>query len=290
MPAGPLPGAAAGHHPGGRGRAGPPAGPRRSRGCHRAAGGAGGQLAAARERLVLAEHGLRTTTGQADQAAERLGVLRRAHQQHLGWMEANNADLRLQERAVAREDAWRRRVDQHAVALDPPGWLVAELGPIPTDPKEHQTWRMAAAELDGYRRAYGLDHPGPAKHVGGRLARDRRSAVATTPLAAERADAAGQQPQRGGRGERAPRRGDLGRRPAVAADRRLPVGPERLLGAEPRRQAPGRRRDWQTARAALERLAGWDRYRQDRDQRHPDRDLPGRYLDRTVGRQERGGR
>jgi hypothetical protein len=31
------------------------------------------ELAAARERLVLAEHALKTTTGQADQAAERLG-------------------------------------------------------------------------------------------------------------------------------------------------------------------------------------------------------------------------
>jgi conjugative relaxase-like TrwC/TraI family protein len=247
------------------------------------------ELAAARERLVLAEHGLRTTTGQADQAAERLGVLRRAQQQHLGWMEANDADLRLQQWAVAREDAWRRRVDQQAVALDPPGWLLAELGPIPTDPKEHQTWRVAAAELDGYRRAYGLDDPGPAKHVGGRLARDRRAGVAATPLTGERAYGTGRQPQRGGRGERAPRRRDLGRRPAVAADRRHPVGPERLLGAEPRRQAPGRRRDWQTARAALERLAGWDRHRDHRDQRHPDRGRPGR-LGRQLAGPERGGR
>jgi conjugative relaxase-like TrwC/TraI family protein len=79
------------------------------------------ELAAARERLVLAEHGLRTTIGQADQAAERLGLLRRAQQRHLGWMEAHDADLRVRERAVAREDAWRRRVDQHALALDPPG-------------------------------------------------------------------------------------------------------------------------------------------------------------------------
>jgi hypothetical protein len=30
-----------------------------------------------------------------------------------------------------------------------------------------------------------------------------------------------------------------------------------LLGAEPRRDNPGRRRDWQSARAALEQLAGW---------------------------------
>ena len=92
-------------------------------------------LQAARDRLTLAEHAARTTTGQADQAAERLGMLRRAQQRHLGWMEAHDADLRAQERAVAREDAWRRRVDQRALALDPPGWLVTELGPVPTDPQ-----------------------------------------------------------------------------------------------------------------------------------------------------------
>jgi hypothetical protein len=78
-------------------------------------------LQAARERLVLAEHGLRTTTGQADQAAERLGVLRRAQRRHLGWLEAHHEKLRLQERAVAREAAWRR-VDQRALSLDPPAW------------------------------------------------------------------------------------------------------------------------------------------------------------------------
>jgi ATP-dependent exoDNAse (exonuclease V) alpha subunit len=35
------------------------------------------ELAAARERLVVAEHALKTTSRQADQAAERLGILRR---------------------------------------------------------------------------------------------------------------------------------------------------------------------------------------------------------------------
>ena len=128
-------------------------------------------LQAARDRLTLAEHATRTTTGQADQAAERLGMLRRAQQRHLGWMEAHDADLRAQERAVAREDAWRRRVDQRALALDPPGWLVTELGPVPTDPQERSVWRVAAAELDAYRRAYGLDHPPPAERSGGRVAR-----------------------------------------------------------------------------------------------------------------------
>jgi hypothetical protein len=251
------------------------------------------ELASARERLLLTEHALRTTTSQADQAAERLGILRRAQQRHLGWMEAHDPQLRLQERAVAREDAWRRRVDQRALALDPPGWLLAELGPIPTDPGERVVWRVAAAELDGYRRAYGLDHPPPAKHRWGRMARDRRPTVAATRLAAGAADATRRQPGQQGRGERAHHRGDLGPTPTVVAGQRHPVDPERLLGKEPRRQAPGRRRDWQAARAALERLAGWSRHRDQRDQPHPDRadcGRPGRRLDRTVGGQERDGR
>jgi AAA domain len=244
------------------------------------------EVAVARERLVLASHALGTTTGQADQAAERLGLLRRAQQRHQGWMEAHDEALRGRERAVAREDAWRRRVDQHALALDPPGWLVAELGPVPTDPQKRQTWRVAAAELDGYRRAYGLDHSGPAKHVGGRLAREGRATVPATGLAGERADGIGQQPQRGGRGERTHRRRDLGRRPAVAASQQHQVDPGRLLDGQPRRDPPGRRRDWQVARAALEQLAGWDRHREDRDRRQPDPDRPGR----DLGRQERDGR
>jgi conjugative relaxase-like TrwC/TraI family protein len=250
------------------------------------------ELATARERLVLAEHALRTITGQADQAAERLGLLRRDQQRHLGWLEAQDRELRVQERAVAREDAWRRRVDQQALALDPPGWLVAELGPIPTDPHERTVWRLAAAELDGYRRAYGLDHPGPAKHRGARMARDGRPAAAATRLAAEAADKTRRQPGHHGLGERPHRGGDRREPPMMVAGQRHQVDPERLLGAEPRRQTPGRRRDWQAAQAALERLVGWSRHRHGhyRDQPHPDRDRPGRRFDRAVGRQERDGR
>jgi conjugative relaxase-like TrwC/TraI family protein len=244
-------------------------------------------LAAARERLVLADHALGTTAGQADQAAERLGILRRAQQRHLGWMEAHDEDLRARERAVAREDAWRRRVDQRALALDPPGWLLAELGPIPTDPSERTAWRAAAAELDGYRRAYGLDDPGPAKHRWGRASRDRRAAAPTTPATVQRAGGSRGQPGRRGRGEGADRRGGLDQRQSVAGGRR------HLLGAELRRHAPGRRRDWQAAQAALERLAGYSRHRHHREQPHldrADRDRPGRRLDRTAGPQERDGR
>jgi conjugative relaxase-like TrwC/TraI family protein len=248
------------------------------------------ELPAAKDRLVLAEHALQTTTGQADQAAERLGVLRRAQQRHQGWMEAHDADLRVQERAVVREDAWRRRVDQRALVLDPPGWLVADLGPVPSDPQERGVWRVAAAELDGYRRAYGLDHPGPAKHGGGRTVRDRRVAVPAMAPTAERTGGTGERRERRGRGERTHDRGGRPRRATVAADQRQRADRGWLLGAEPRRDSSGRRRDWQTARDALEQLAGWGRHREDRDCRHPDRDRPGRTVGRDLGHQERDGR
>jgi conjugative relaxase-like TrwC/TraI family protein len=246
------------------------------------------ELAAARERLVLAEHGLRTATGRADQAAQRLGLLRREQQRHRAWLEAHDEELRVWERAVAREDAWRRRVDQHALALDPPGWLLADLGPVPADPGERAVWRLAAAELDGYRRAYGLDHPGRAKHRWGRVTRDGQAPAPATPLAGEAADRSGQQRERHSRGERIHHQGDRGL-VVVAGDRRHQVNSERLLGAEPRRQTPGRRRDWQAAQAVLERLAGWGRYRDHRG-RHADRVRPGRSLGRDQGRQERDGR
>jgi conjugative relaxase-like TrwC/TraI family protein len=244
------------------------------------------KLTVAKERMVLAEHALGTTTGQADQAAERLGVLRRAQQRHLGWIEAHDKELRIQERAVAREDAWRRRVDQRALLLDPPGWLVAELGPVPSDPQERGVWRVAAAELDGYRRAYGLDHPPPAKHGWGRVARDGQVAAPARTPNAERAGGTGEQPGRHGRGQRS-HRGDLGRRPTVTADQPHRADRGWLLGAEPRRDTPGRRRDWQVARVALEHLAGWGRHRDHRDHRSPDRERPGRTVGRVLGHQER---
>jgi hypothetical protein len=245
------------------------------------------ELPAARDRLVLAEHALRTTTGQGDQAAERLGLLRRAQQRHLGWMEAHHADLRVQERALTRELGWRGRVDQRALVLDPPGWLLAELGPIPTDLQERAVWRVAAAELDAYRRAYGLDHPGPAEHVGGRVARDGRAAAPATPLA-DRADGTREQRERRSRSERAHQPFRARRESAAAAEDRHWVDAGRLLGAEPRRDTPGRRRDWQQVRAALERLA--DHHRRGRDDRHRPHERADRLHGRDLGRQERDGR
>jgi hypothetical protein len=244
-------------------------------------------LQAAGDRLALAEHALRTTTGQADQAAERLGVLRRAQQRHLGWREAHDTELRVQERALARELGWRGRVDQRALALDPPAWLVAELGPAPSDPQERKVWRVAAAELDGYRRAYGLDHPGPAEHLGGRVARDGRAVAPATTPTAERDGRPHRSAERRGRGERA-RQPLRTRRAPAAAEERHRIDAGRLLGAEPRGDHPGRRRDWQAAWAALERLA--DHHRRSRDDRHRPRERAGRLQTRDLGRRERDGR
>jgi hypothetical protein len=245
-----------------------------------------GERAAAGGRLVLAEHALQTTTGQADQAAERLGLLRRGQQRHLGWMEAHDEELRVQEHALTRELGWRGRVDQRALVLDPPGWLLAELGPVPTDPQERAVWRVAAAELDGYRRAYGLDHERPAEHVGRRVARDGRAAApATAPTG--RGDETRELRERRSRGERA-RQPLRARRDPTAAEDRHRVDPGRLLGAEPRRDTPGRRRDWQQVRAALERLA--DHHRRGRDDRHRPLERAGRLRGRDLGRQERDGR
>jgi conjugative relaxase-like TrwC/TraI family protein len=245
------------------------------------------ELPAAKDRLVLAEHAVRTTTGQADQAAERLGVLRRAQQRHQGWMEAHDAELRVQERALARELGWRGRVDQRALVLDPPGWLLAELGPLPSDPQERAVWRVAAAELDAYRRAYGLDHDRPAEHLGGRMARAGPAAAPATAPTAARDGGEREQRERRGRGDRA-RQPLRARRDPTAAEERHRVDPGRLLGAEPRRDSPGRRRDWQQVRAALERLA--DHHRRGRDDRHRPQERVGRLRGRDLGRQERDGR
>jgi ATP-dependent exoDNAse (exonuclease V) alpha subunit len=262
------------------------------------------EAAAARERLALAEHGVRTVTRQAGQAVERAGVLRRAEQARAGWLE-QHADLPQREHLVTRELAWRGRVDARAVALDPPGWLLAELGPVP--PAEQAggraAWIQAAVELDGWRRAHGLDDPGPAKHGARQRARPERAAAPATPPRTGRPTpqrpAAGEGPAQGQpRVPSAPRR-ERPRWRHAAQDRtglaEPPTGQARdatvteLLGAEPGRDQPGRRRDWQQVRAALERLAAHRDRTRDPDQRsHRHRDH--RHPERTPAPHERAER
>jgi hypothetical protein len=254
------------------------------------------EAAAARERLTLAEHGVRATTRQAEQAGERSGRLRRAEQARAGWLE-QHADLPTRERAVARELAWRGRVDTRAVALDPPGWLLAELGPLPPAEQagERDAWLAAAVELDTWRRTNGLDER-PAPQERGQRDRPARAGrpvdrLRSTP--ATRRAAAGQEPahdrpctpeepRRDRPRWRHPTRDRAGRTEPPAAQAHDTTAVE-LLGAEPDRQQPCRRRDWQQARAALERLAAHrDRTRDPdhhrRDGRHPGHRHPERAL------------
>jgi hypothetical protein len=148
-------------------------------------------------------------------------------------------------------------------------------------------WRAAAAELDGYRRAYGLDHPGPAKHGGARVAWDGRGAAPATPSTDQAADGTRERPRQRSDGERRRHRSDWPRRATVAVDQHHRAGQGRLLGAEPRRDAPGRRSDWHRAWTALERLTDHHRHRGDR---HRLSERPGRLGDRDSGRAERDGR
>jgi conjugative relaxase-like TrwC/TraI family protein len=250
--------------------------------------------AAARDRVTLAEHAVTTVTGQAEQAAERVGVLRRAGQERAGWLEQHQ-DLPALERANARELAWRQRVDERAVALQQPGWLVEALGPMPPAerPAEQRVWLATAVALDGYRRAYGLDDPPPAKHRGDertRVGRDGSAATAgragrptTQRAAAGEQPQDGQQAQRGRPGWRHPGRERPGRRPersTVEQEHAARVG--ELLGAEPGRREAGRRRDWQQVKTALDRL---DRERTRDPDRHHDRAGDRHH---RAGREQRG--
>jgi conjugative relaxase-like TrwC/TraI family protein len=256
--------------------------------------------ASARDRVTLAEHALKTLTGQAEQAAERVGKLRRAGQARAGWLE-QHADLLALERANARELAWRQRVDERAVALTQPGWLVEALGPMPGAERaaEQREWLATAVALHGYRRAYGLDDPPPAKHGWGERTRAGPDGLAATAGRAGRATAeraatgerprAGQDAGRGRPGWRHPARERPGRRPerpTVDQDRAARVA--ELLGAEPGRRQAGRRRDWQQVKTALVRLERVRERTRDPDRHHDraDRHRPGREQ-RGHGREQR---
>jgi hypothetical protein len=173
------------------------------------------RLAGTRRELTAAERELVQATRTAAGSAGRADRLRRSEQERRGWLEAKDAPLQHQQRAVARELAWRSRADAAALAVARPGWLEAVLGPLPEHAAGRDAWQQAAVALDSYRRLWGLANPGPAQHPAPR---------------AERATA----------GRAADRCGRVG-------------GAAALLGQEPRRDL-GQRRDWRAAHAALQRL------------------------------------
>jgi conjugative relaxase-like TrwC/TraI family protein len=92
---------------------------------------------------------------QADRAHDRELTLRQQQQRRAGWLEAN-AHLGPAYRQVVRELAWQRRATAVAAEHDPPGYLRAELGPVPHSTRGGRAWREAAAAIQDYRRAYGI--------------------------------------------------------------------------------------------------------------------------------------
>jgi conjugative relaxase-like TrwC/TraI family protein len=186
------------------------------------------RLAGARRELTATERELAQAARVAAVSAGRADRLRRCEQERQAWLEAKGAPLRLQERAVARELAWRGRADAAALAAARPGWLEAALGPLPEHPAGRVAWQQAALALDAYRRLWGLADPGPAQHPAPRAER------ATADRAADRRGRAG---------------------PAAA-----------LLGREPRGDL-GQRRDWRAAHAALQRLDRAREQRPEREDR-----------------------
>ena len=257
----------------------------------RAAGGAAASVPAARERLVLAEHALQTTTGQADQAAERLGVLRRAQQRHLGWMEAHDADLRVQERAVAAGGCLAAAGRPARAGPGPAGLAGGRTRPGPERPpgaRRCGAWPLRSWTAIGAPTAWttrrrrsmlGAGWPG----TGGRLQRPRppppsgpagpasggsAAAVASTPIA--EATSAGRRRWRPTSGTRSTRTGCWTANPAATPP---------AAGATGRSPGP----PWSSwpAGAATATTATTSL---------PTRDRPGRTVGRDLGRQERDSR
>jgi hypothetical protein len=187
------------------------------------------------------------------------------------------------------------------MALDPPTWFLAELGPVPEQPAERDAWITAAVELDTWRRTHGLDDERPAQQGRGQRTRperpgrpvDRlRSKPATRPdRAAASEQPAEAQPRTSIESRRhGPRwHHPTGDRAEQARD--APVA--ELLGAEPGRREPGRRRDWQQVRAALDRLAAHREHTRDPDHHRAsrdERDRDPRRPERTPAPHERAER
>jgi hypothetical protein len=102
--------------------------------------------------------GLAVATQQADRANDRERELRQHQQRRHGWLEAN-AHLGPQYRQVVRALAWQRRATGLAVEQDRPGYVLEMLGPVPGSTRGRRAWRLAAAEIEQYRRSYHITDP-----------------------------------------------------------------------------------------------------------------------------------
>jgi hypothetical protein len=180
---------------------------------------------------------LATAIKLADQAGEQARQLRQHQQQRAAWLETH-ADLVAEQRAVVRELGWRRRADARAIELDPPADFVAAFGPMPTERKAQAAWRAAVGQVDGYRRAWGIDRPGMAKHEG----RSEREEVPKEPagmLAEDR--------------EAKPTKEQAKQERRSARHERRAGRAEELLGPQPTEDLR-QRRAWQAVRTTIERF------------------------------------
>jgi hypothetical protein len=60
---------------------------------------------------------------------------------------------------VVRELAWQRRAHGLALEQEQPGYLRAELGPVPESTRGRRAWRQAAAAIEDYRQSYDVREP-----------------------------------------------------------------------------------------------------------------------------------
>ncbi len=195
------------------------------------------ELAEARDHLTLAHTARTLARQQADRAADRERVARRAQQAYQAWRE-RHADLLAGDRARAREQAWRGRVEVRAVELERPGWL-RELGELPATVKAQRAWRQTVARIEQYRERYGITDPdralGPEPR-GGDLEQRRHHRATRQAVERFQASQRAHREQRLGRRERAhadqpltrPTRGDRTR--SARADERERGGREREAG------------------------------------------------------------
>jgi hypothetical protein len=196
------------------------------------AGGVGGQE-------------LATAVKRSDQASEQARQLRAHQQQRAVWLEAH-ADLIAEQRAVLWELAWRQRADARAIELDPPADFVAAFGPMPTERKAKAAWRAVVGQVDGYRRAYGINQPGLAKHERQR----EREEVCKEPARTMPVE------------DHEARQGSDRTRPERRAGREEQLAG--LLGQQPTEDLR-QRRAWQAARTAIERFRERTHGRDDRE-------------------------
>jgi conjugative relaxase-like TrwC/TraI family protein len=133
------------------------------------------------EEVVRIPGGLAAATQQANRAHDRERELRQHQHVREGWLETN-AHLSPQYRQVGRTLAWQRRATGLAIEQDRPGYVLEALGLVPASTRGRRAWRQAAADIEDYRRTYGITDPeralGPEPHDPGQRAARQRARTA----------------------------------------------------------------------------------------------------------------